>query len=136
MLKNFKPNLSKLGETIKSVFESKDRPMPRTVENLKEFYEDSTGKLLNGGRELILSNRQVRFIAFRDYALNASGKPPVVNVKVDPEFNPHVLNVVNGKLVADVMSGNGFSVTNGSLDIEEFLEYFRIGAFVFVDFKN
>ena len=106
----------------------------RSPEAIRKAYTKSTEDLLKGGKSLVLGNKQVRFIAFRDYALDLPGTPPVLNVKVDPELNPHVMKVVSGKLVS-IVSVNGKSA-NATLSIEDFLKYMSLGIFVFVDFRN
>lgn len=141
MFNKFKPNFSKIDSVIKSFTQPTDRPMPRTIDNLKRVYARSTQKLLSGGRNLILKNTHVRFISFRDFALNdtqarVEGVPHVVNVKVDPDLNPYVLKVVDGMLIGVVDSGIVVSAKTGWLSIDEFLEYVKAGVFVFVDFNQ
>lgn len=140
MLKNFKPGLPDFKKMVES-FVAPARPTPRTAENLKAVYAESTKTLLEGGKDMILRNAQVRFIAFRDYALNdleerVEDLPHVVNVKADPEFNPHVLKVVGDKLVGAVNTGNIISAKTGWITVDEFFDYINAGVFVFVDFKK
>ncbi len=135
MLKKYAPNFQSLRDSASTLF--KARPMPRTAENLKNHYADSTEMLVEGGNDLVLANARVRYIAFRDYSLNTTGngrgEPPVLNINVDPEFNPHVLSVVGGRLQSAPVGSSG---KVGTLEIAEFFEYIRLGVFVFVDFEK